>query len=109
MDLIEKLDMKKDVYLNTQINEAGALLFLLCDETRNLVNEWYDVACDYHYIDDTPSISRNLTNFIEHRHDQSVFSLLTKKYNLFSKHNLKNCDFIRYIRNRTGTSVLKTL
>jgi len=88
MDLIKKMDMNKDEFLNTRQRQAGTLLFLVCKETRQLINEWYELACDYHNIDDSPSISENLIGFREHRHDQSIFSLLSKKYNLFSNHNL---------------------
>jgi len=101
MDLIEKLNMYDDKYLNTPQHQAGALLFLVCDKTRNLVKQWYELGSDYHNIDDGPSIRKNLDCFREHRHDQSIFSLLTKKYDLFSQRSLY-C--VEYIRNRTGVS-----
>jgi len=101
MDLVEKLGMSDDMHLNTLQHQAGALLFLVCDKTRNLVNQWYEIGSDYHNIDDSPSILKNLDCFREHRHDQSIFSLLTKKYDLFSPRSL-NC--VEYIRNRTGVS-----
>jgi len=102
MDLIEKLNMN-NTSLDTRQRQTGAILFLVCDETRSLVNEWYNIGCEYHTIDDSPSILPNFPKFVEHRHDQSIFSLLTKKYNLYSKVNLKG---IYYIRNRTGKSEL---
>jgi len=40
--------------------------------------------------------------FKEHRHDQSTFSLLTKKYGLFSSHSILNC--VRANRNKSGIS-----
>jgi hypothetical protein len=101
MDLIVKLNMRDDKYLNTLQHQAGALFIHICDKTRSMVNEWYELACDYHNIDDTPSIEENLGCFQEHRHDQSIFSLLTKKYGLFSNTTIDTC--IEYIRNRTGT------
>ena len=103
MDLLLHLDMLNDTYLNTPMHQAGAILFNVCDKTRELVNKWYELSSDYHNIDDSPSISTNLTCFNEHRHDQSIFSLLTKKYNLYSNHYcLFNC--ISYMRNRSGIS-----
>lgn len=102
MDLIEILKMNNSKYINTLQRQGGAILFLVCEETRKFVNEWHTLCCDYHNIDDTPSILPNLEGFKEHRHDQSVFSLLTKKYNLFSSRNLGNS--IYYIRNKTGES-----
>jgi hypothetical protein len=34
------------------------------------------------YVDDSPSILPNLLVFEEHRHDQAIFSLLAKKYDI---------------------------
>ena len=101
MDLIEKLGPE---YLDTPQHAAGVILFLVCEETKNFVNEWYELCCDYHNIDDSPSVLKNLECFQEHRHDQSIFSLLSKKYGLFSKQGLEEAVF--YLRNRTGTSGL---
>lgn len=89
-DLIIKLNMIEHKYLDTSQHQAGAILFLVCDKTRKLVNEWYEIGTDYHLIDDSKSYVKNLHCFKEHRHDQSIFSLLTKKYNLFSKYSLKD-------------------
>jgi hypothetical protein len=104
MDLVRLLDVYDEKYLHTQQHQAGALLFLACGETRNLVNKWYSLASDYHNIDDSPSILPNLYNFQEHRHDQSIFSLLTKKYNMYSKHTVDG--FVFYLRNLSGKSML---
>jgi len=104
MDLVMKLDMNNPIYLNSFQHQAGAILFLVCDKTRKLVDEWYELGCDYKNIDDTPSIN-NYSWFIEHRHDQAIFSLLTKKYNLYSKqHDITSS--VEYIRNNTGISRL---
>jgi glycosyltransferase involved in cell wall biosynthesis len=107
MDLILKLDMFDPRYLESPQHQAGAILFLVCSETRNLVNMWYGLGSEYHNIDDTPSIQLNMDCFREHRHDQSVFSLLTKKYNLYSNHSLFNC--LNYNRNISGVSKLSTV
>ena len=102
MDLLLKLDMIDDKYLDTPMHQAGLILFNVCDKTRDLVNKWYELSSDYHNIDDSNSISKNLDCFIEHRHDQSIFSLLTKKYNVYSNYYLLNC--IECNKNCTGIS-----
>jgi hypothetical protein len=51
-------------------------------------------------IYDSPSINKEQNSFIEHQRDQSVFSLLSKKYNIFNTELNQKC--IKYIRNRTG-------
>jgi len=104
MDLIEKLGLNDAKYLDSEQNQAGALLFLINDKTIDFINRWYELCCDYHNIDDSPSIIPNLDCFVEHRHDQSIFSLLTKKYNLYSNYSLHDC--INYSRNKSGTSKL---
>lgn len=108
MDLIIKLNMLKNEQLNTYQYQSGTILFFICKEIRDLVNEWYSIACNYNLIDDSESINKNLDCFIEHRHDQSIFSLLIKKYNLnnFSKYNLLFFDVIEVVRNRSGKSIL---
>jgi hypothetical protein len=91
-----------------QLCDSQVLIyFLVCNETRVLVNEWYEISSDYHNIDDSESIIPNFECFLEHRHDQSIFSLLTKKYNIFSKKTLY--EAVYYIRNRTGKSEIKIL
>jgi hypothetical protein len=101
MDLLLKLDMNHYKYLKTRMHQAGANLILVCEKTRKLVNEWLELCCNYKLIDDSISINKNLLEFKEHRHDQSVYCLLTKKYNIYSDVNLeKYC--IKYIRNRSG-------
>jgi len=107
-DLLLKLDMIHDKYLhNSPQRQAGEILFYVCNETRNFVNIWYELCCNYHLIDDSPSIlEEEFDCFIEHRHDQSIFSLLTKKFDIFSiNHSLD--DFpIFYNRNRTEYSTI---
>lgn len=103
MDLILKLGMTNynEVYF-CQI-ESGIILLEVNDLTRKIIKEWYNLMCDYHNIDDSPSINKNVFFFYEHRHDQSVFSLLLKKYKLFTD-IIKEDKCIKYIRNRTGKS-----
>jgi len=108
MDIIMMLDMNKEIYLKSKMHQAGANLILVCQETRKLINEWYELCCNYNLIDDSPSNNKNLKEYVEHRHDQSIYTLLTKKYNLF---NGKNLDYkcIKCIRNRYGTSELNRM
>ena len=86
MDLIKHLKMEEDVGLLGNPQMAATTLMMIKNELiMNLINEYYSI-CSNHYnlIDDTPSIENNFYGFVEHRHDQSVFSLLVKKYNLIN-------------------------
>jgi hypothetical protein len=105
MDLLLHLDMNKEKYLRTKMHQAGANLILISEKTRKLIDEWYKLSLNYHLIDDSDSIIRNLKAYEEHRHDQSIYCLLTKKYNLYSSINL-DAKCIKYIRNRSGDSII---
>jgi hypothetical protein len=105
MDLVLHLGMSDSPSLHTPQRQGGAVLYCVCDKTRELVNMWYKTCCDYHLIDDTPSVASNIAGFRQHRHDQSVFSLLSKKYGLFSKKSLHECVVVQ--RNRSGVSKLQ--
>jgi hypothetical protein len=59
---------------------ATAFIIRKCSYTVNLVNLWYGLSSNYHLIDDTPSQLQNDASFKDHRHDQSVWSLLRKKH-----------------------------
>jgi hypothetical protein len=104
MDLIIYLDMLDDKYLNTPQRIASSNLFLKCEKVCSLINEWYAISCKYNLIDDSPSIAENFPEFQAHRHDQSIFSLLTKKYNIYSEHSLR--DAVNITRNKTGIPTL---
>ena len=100
MDLMHEMNMTAES--KTLQRQGGAVLFAVNKETRSLVSEWYRLASIYHFIDDSPSKIPNTPDFREHRHDQSLFSLLTKKYNMFAKKDRLDNRAILYIRNRSG-------
>jgi hypothetical protein len=104
MDLIMELDMLEDRHMNSLQRQGGANMYYVCDKTREFVQQWYELACNYHFIDDSPSVLPNFPDFQEHRHDQSIFSLLTKKKGLYSPHGLG--PVVRILRNISGVSKL---
>ena len=84
MDLISYLRMKNDEALNSYQYQGGVVLFYKCETTMRFLKEWYETCCFYHLLDDSPSFLPNDPLFCEHRHDQSVFSLLMKRYKIQS-------------------------
>lgn len=51
--------------------------------SMTFVEEWLKYACDARIITDSPSeLGEDYPGFVENRHDQTVFSLLSKKYGL---------------------------
>jgi hypothetical protein len=86
MDLIKYLKMDNNIELLIRPQmQACALLMQKCDIIVKLFNEMYEIGSNnYNLIDDSPSVATNYNIFREHRHDQSIFSLLVKKYNLIN-------------------------
>jgi hypothetical protein len=80
MDLFQNMNLNNNEFKNSKQLLDGIIIFRKCEKTIQFVKEWYEIGCNYHLIDDSPSILQNDNSFIEHRHDQSVFSLLAKKY-----------------------------
>jgi hypothetical protein len=81
MDLFEYMNMNNEKELNDGQLVGGIFIIKKCDHSVNLVNMWYNIMSNnYNLIDNSPSNLPNDNSFVEHRHDQSVFSLLRKKY-----------------------------
>jgi hypothetical protein len=104
-DILQFLNVDSTTYLDTQQRQASSICITKTLPTFNLVKEWYNTCCNYHLIDDSPSILPNYDCFIENRHDQCIFSLLTKKYNLGNSVSLDGIA-INIARNRTGKTKL---
>jgi hypothetical protein len=78
MDLIDYLDAKD--LKNTMQIQGSAFIIRKCEHTMKLISKWYEVCCIYNLVNDSASIIKNDPSFREHRHDQSIFSILCKKY-----------------------------
>ena len=103
-DLLKYLNISDNLAKGRQV-EGGRQVIIKNKETTEFLKSWYDICIkdNYRYINDTPSIIPNPKCFREHRHDQSIFSLLIKKYKYT---NSKSIDIVHnYIyapRKRTG-------
>tara|TARA_R110000868_G_scaffold118763_3_gene314825 strand:- start:213 stop:989 length:777 start_codon:yes stop_codon:yes gene_type:complete len=71
---IDTIENKVQLVASIQIMKSNTT-------TRSFTKSWFDWSCEdnYHYIDDSPSKHQNSAIFKDHRHDQSIFSLLYKK------------------------------
>ena len=47
--------------------------------STKIINEWYDIVSNHQLINDE-LLNNEYKVFIDHRHDQSIFSMLIKKY-----------------------------
>tara|TARA_B100001057_G_C22598507_1_gene851839 strand:- start:56 stop:916 length:861 start_codon:yes stop_codon:yes gene_type:complete len=85
MDLIKYLINKnRKKIINSEQIMSGIIFLKKSDFTFNLINEWEKVLKQDSLINDSESLSKNYRNFIEHRHDQSAFSLICKKRGVYS-------------------------
>jgi hypothetical protein len=88
----EKAWTKKDAYIIMGVDEASAREtlqawcgFVCVQRSLNairFVSEWLTYAQDYRVVSDAPSrLGKEAADFTENRHDQTVCSLLLKKWN----------------------------
>ena len=92
-DLIDYFQIReRNDILNRQIYFAGIILLQKGEISTNFISEWEKtIQTNWSFIDDTPSISPNLESFIEHRHDQAIFSVLC---NLYPVNEISGCEVV---------------
>ena len=81
-DCFIALNCNSPLYTDTNQRMATFHLWKKCAASLDFVDEWLRFAVQRPLIDDSPSKAPNYPGFREHRHDQSIFSLLSKKYEL---------------------------
>jgi len=104
MDVYVELDVLSSKYVNTAHRIATSIIILKNRKTSELVKRWYELCSNYKLVDDSESVYNNFKYFVQHRHDQSILSLLLKKANILSE--LEIGDVIELIRTRQGESKL---
>ena len=94
MHHIEKTWTKNDIFKhfgvqnNVQFTDSGQIaatvLFMKkSPKTLQIITEWLEIfKKHWHLVDDNPSSTPNDISFKENRHDQSIWSILNKKYKL---------------------------
>lgn len=80
MDLYFRFRFYGIIYAFSKMIEPGRIVIEKSNSTIKFVKEWSALCEDYRNIDDSPSILPNFPGFVEHRHDQSAFSLLFNFY-----------------------------
>jgi hypothetical protein len=83
-DLLDRLGVRdRPDILESQNIGTTTFLIRKCPQSLKFVREWLAIPWEsFSFIDDTPSVAPNLADFVEHRHDQSIFSLLGKLYGI---------------------------
>jgi hypothetical protein len=83
-DCFKLMDLDNEPYLSSNQLLASYLLMRKNDFVMDFINEWLDYSKDYRIITDSTNECglSNYDEFIDHRHDQSILSLLGRKYNI---------------------------
>ena len=81
-DLYDYLNITDSNYWNTNQAYSGFFLVKKNKFTIEFFKQWWDISSISRLFDDSPSQSRNLDDYITHKHDQSILSLLYKLNNI---------------------------
>jgi hypothetical protein len=83
MDLLKYMNMESSEYADSPQRMASFMCFRGTNEAKRIVSEYLELAKNPHFITDTSNQNGWVEpNFKGHRHDQSIWSLLTKKHNV---------------------------
>lgn len=90
------MDCDRDDFKNSCQIQANFICLRKSERSLKFIAEWLDYCCDYDIIsgENESSIYPNYNNFKSHRYDQSVLSLLSKKWEI--KPHLDPSQFGRY-------------
>ena len=86
-------------FLKTEQVWSGTMFFKNNIFTKKILNNWKKALNETNLIDDSPSVKQNHPNFIEHRHDQSMLSLICKKENIFCL-SASECEWAEFENKR---------
>ena len=98
MDVIKKYNMHQKI-LSENANEYWAGCFILKKTSRTvfLIKEWLKMCCNKHDLTDEQSNIQNLYEFHDHRHDQSLLSILLHKNDIPAQ--VFERRYLQYIKN----------
>ncbi|MDU1889289.1 MAG: hypothetical protein E6767_01245 [Dysgonomonas sp.] len=84
MDIFEYFGVADNkFYTNTTQIEDGHIFIKKSPFAISFIKEWMKAYCDdFSLATDSPSRKANFGDFMENRHDQSLFSILGKKYGI---------------------------
>lgn len=92
--LTNKMFCKRDVFIYNNVDNESVANAFVCDAAFQLIKkcresvEFYrellDQCCKYNLISDSPNELGlpNYPEFVDHRHDQSIYSIMVKKYQI---------------------------
>jgi len=82
-DCFTLMDCDEEKYYKAPQIDASYLFFKKTSFTQSLIKEFKTFSENENIISDLPNITKpNLSTFSDHRHDQSIMSLLAAKHNI---------------------------
>ena len=79
-DVLQRMGVNVNQYRYKTVAEANRIVIVRSQTMLQAMKEWYDACCDYRNIDESESEEPNFPEFVFHRWDQSVFSVVFNKY-----------------------------
>lgn len=112
-DCFVLMNCDEEKYYNSFQVDGAYLLFQKNKETLAFLQEYFKLCTDRRIITDEPNtLGQNLPIFMDHRHDQSVVSLLAYKYKhtlhaqpteVGNGHRSNNCSYGQVLQHHRGT------
>lgn len=95
-DMFILMDADTEKYTHTAQRVGGWFLFKKNDFNRKFFQECLNYGCDPRILTDMPNQlgHPNYNGFRDHRHDESLISIMAKKYDLFPYRNPSQHGFI---------------
>ena len=81
-DVFRALDMDMGTFGDERQMVGGIFVMMKTPSITRFVDEWLHFARQPQLVDDSPSAAPNAPGFVEHRHDQAIFTLLVYKHGL---------------------------
>lgn len=76
------MECDNESYKNSNQIQGGFIAIKKSDDSMNFIKEWLDYCCNIEIISPEDNKEQEEVGFYAHREDQSVLSLLIKKYHL---------------------------
>lgn len=81
-DVFRALDMDMGTFGDERQMVGGIFAMMKTPSMTRFLDEWLHFARQPQLVDDSPSVAPNAPGFVEHRHDQAIFTLLVYKHGL---------------------------
>jgi hypothetical protein len=108
MDTYRRIMIDNDFHITTRQIISTAFFLKNTKKVRDIVKEWLNICLENkgHFLNDDLSNLPNDKIFVENRHDQSILSLLIKKYSTSCNFNFHEDETYEVIWDSSGISNL---